>query len=179
MPLTRATTAPPATPTGREPAASAQALARELRAPGTPARRAQLLNGLVALATPQAATTLAALLDHDDPAVRACATEGLRRIGPVLARPALHALLEHASADLRLRGLDAIERVPDAEVEGWIVALLGREHHANVCATALDLLAEIGSSAALPAIRAARLRFADEPFIAFAADHAIAQIVEG
>ncbi|WP_408589825.1 HEAT repeat domain-containing protein [Novosphingobium sp.] len=179
MPFTRSDRSNPGSPV-QPPAipATADMLARDIGHETASARRAQMVTALVTIDTPEAAAALADLLAHPDPAVRACGVDGLRRIRPTLARPRLAQLLADASAEIRIRALDAIERLPDAEVESWLIALLGRETESNVCAIVLDLLAEMGTPIALPAIRAARLRFANEPFIAFAADLAISQIAE-
>lgn len=158
---------------------SAERIAQALAAEPDLARRAKHLAALVAHGSAAAVAALAELLRHADPAVRAAGADGLRMIEPVLARPALAALLDDPSPDIRIRALDAIDRVPDAQVEACLIALLERERVDNVCGVVLDLLAEIGTQAAIPAIRAARLRFASTPFIAFAADLALAQIVEG
>lgn len=125
---------------------------------------------------------VAALVDRlrgDDPTVRAAATEELRAVDPEVSRPLLLALLDHPSPDLRIRALDLIDRSPQPEVEAALIALLEQEPSANVCGCVLDLLAEVGTPATLPAIRAVRLRFADTPFIAFAADLALRQIAAG
>jgi hypothetical protein len=45
-----------------------------------------------------------------------------------------------------------------------------------VVAAAIEVLAEVGQPAALPALRSARSRFAQDAFIGFAADLAIARI---
>lgn len=155
---------------------TADALAQRLIDEPDLARRARHLGALVALASSEAVAALAGLLANADPAVRANGVEGLRRITPALARPALAALLADPTPDIRIRALDAIDRVPDAEAEGWLTTLVAAERDENVCGAALDLLAEMGTPAALPAIRAARMRFASTPFIAFAADLAITQI---
>lgn len=159
--------------------AQAGDLARLLAAEPDLGRRAGHLAALVALANAEAGAALAGLLAHGDPAVRACGVEGLRRLPAALSDAVLEGLLAAPSPDMRIRALDAIDRVPDPQVEGWLVGLLTRESDENVCGVVLDLLAEIGSDAALPAIRAARLRFANEPFVAFAADLALAQITGG
>jgi HEAT repeat protein len=169
----------PSPPIAADAPITAPSLAQALSSEPALARRAQYLDALVALASPASAAALAALLAHTDPAVRAAGVEGLRRSPPELARPEIARLLDDPLPDTRIRALDAIERVPDAQVESWLIALLDRETQANVCGATLDLLAEVGTSASLMAIRAARLRFANEPFIAFAADLAIAQIAEG
>lgn len=158
---------------------SAAEIAAEIVATANLARRAQRLAGLVALNTPAAASALAGLIAHPDAAVRASGVDGLRRIAPEVARPALAAMLASPSSDLCIRALDAIDRVPDPEIEAWLIGMLNGPIEGKVCAVVLDLLAEMGTAAALPAIRAVRLRFANEPFVAFAADHALAQIGQG
>lgn len=157
----------------------AQDLAQCLASEADLARRADHLSALVALENIAATEALAGLLSHADPAVRACGVEGLRRMPSCLSHPAIEKLLADPSPDIRIRALDAIEREPDKAVERWLIDLLARESDENVCGVVLDLLAEVGTQAALPVIRAARLRFANELFIAFAADLALAQITGG
>lgn len=180
MPLTRSDTAVAAPAAAKQvPTGSARSLAARIASEPSLPRRAQMLTGLVALNSPAAAAALAGLIGHADAAVRGSGVDGLRRIGAAVARPALAALLASPSPDVRIRALDAIDRVPDAEIEAWLIALLGREPQHNVCALALDLLADMGTPTALPVIREVRLRFANEPFVAFAADHALCQIARG
>jgi hypothetical protein len=49
----------------------------------------------------------------------------------------------------------------------------------NVCGTAVDLLSEVGSSAAHDALERLKARFAAEPYIQFAADLALKRIAPG
>ena len=158
---------------------SADALARHLANEADLARRAHLLAALVALASREAVTALTDLLHHTDPAVRSAGVEGLVRMAPDLSQPAIAKLLRDPSPDIRIRALDAVERVPDPQIETWLVALLDCEKDTNVCGVVLDLLADIGTQASVPAILSARLRFANAPFVAFAADLALSQIAEG
>jgi HEAT repeat protein len=151
-------------------------IVRELTHATDAGYRARLLKALVLLNSVEAASALSSLVAHADAALRSIGVEGLRQLSPVVARPALAALLADPSPDIRIRALDVVDHVPDAEVETWLIALLEREDHANVCGAILEQLAEIGTGAALPAIRAAKLRFATTPFITFSADIAVAQI---
>ena len=153
-------------------------LARQLADEPDLACRAQLLDALIAQASAATVAALTGLFHHADPAVRAAGGEGLRLVDPALLRPALAKLLDDPASDIRIRALDVIERTPDVQTETMLIALLEREPVDNVCGVVLDLLAEIGTSAAVPAIRAARLRFANAPFIAFAANLALTQIGE-
>jgi tRNA A37 threonylcarbamoyladenosine synthetase subunit TsaC/SUA5/YrdC len=67
-------------------------------------------------------------------------------------------------------------RHPD--VEKWLAEVIENDPHVNVCATAVDLLGEVGSQAALESLRKLKSRFANEPYIQFAADLAIKRILE-
>jgi len=52
------------------------------------------------------------------------------------------------------------------------------DDHVNVCGSAVDLLGEVGSNAALQSLQRLKERFAAEPYIQFAADLAIKRIQE-
>jgi hypothetical protein len=49
-----------------------------------------------------------------------------------------------------------------------LAELLTREREANVCAAAIDVLAEAGRPEALQALADCESRFSDEPFLTFA-----------
>ena len=51
---------------------------------------------------------------------------------------------------------------------GLLGALLERESDVNVCAAAVDVLAEIGDATILPALARCAERFSGEPFLVFA-----------
>ena len=54
--------------------------------------------------------------------------------------------------------------------------LLESESHPNVCAAAIDVLAEVGTRDALPTLKACAERFSDTPFLSFAVSTTIARI---
>ena len=58
----------------------------------------------------------------------------------------------------------------------WLAQVLRSEVEVNVVGAALEVLAEVGGPEALEALRAARTRFAADPFIVFAADLALERI---
>jgi hypothetical protein len=60
----------------------------------------------------------------------------------------------------------------------WLREVIENDAHVNVCATAVDLLGEVGSQEALGSLQQLKLRFAAEPYIQFAADLAIKRILE-
>jgi hypothetical protein len=54
--------------------------------------------------------------------------------------------------------------------------LIEHEPHPNVCAAAIEVLAEVGTPEALPVLERCSLRFASTPFLPFAISLAIARI---
>jgi hypothetical protein len=68
------------------------------------------------------------------------------------------------------------ERHPD--VEQWLVNIIEHDAHVNVCATAVDLLCEIGTEASIDPLLRLKARFAHEAYIQFAADLALKRIRE-
>ncbi len=55
-------------------------------------------------------------------------------------------------------------------------AALGARKHPNVCGAAVEVLAEVGSQKAVPALTAAKARFAGEAFLSMAIDTVLARI---
>jgi hypothetical protein len=63
-------------------------------------------------------------------------------------------------------------------VENWLLQVIDVDDHVNVCGTAVDLLGEVGGAASLESLLRLKVRFADEPYIQYAADLAIKRIQE-
>jgi hypothetical protein len=68
------------------------------------------------------------------------------------------------------------ERHPEAE--SWLIEVIERDTHVNVCATAVDLLCEVGTEAAIDPLVQLKERFRSEAYIQFAADLALKRIRE-
>jgi hypothetical protein len=66
--------------------------------------------------------------------------------------------------------------MPAPEATRLLSGLIEREPHPNVCAAAIDVLAEVGTPDAIPALRSCATRFATTPFLPFAVSVAIARI---
>jgi hypothetical protein len=88
-------------------------------------------------------------------------------------------LLESAHADARVLALSVLQAAPGRDVEPLLIGLLSTEADVNVCAAAVELVAECGTRAASPALLAARERFAGNEFVAFAIDQALRQTGAG
>lgn len=148
-----------------------QALAVETDA----AVREALFTSLAAMASETAVQALLPLLRTDDPGLRNGAIEALAAM-PQAVAPCIDRLLLDTDPDVRIFTVNLLGELRHATVPTWLVQVLRQEAHVNVVAAALEVLAEVGSAAELPALRAARDRFDDDAFIQFAADLAISRI---
>ncbi|WP_438404763.1 HEAT repeat domain-containing protein, partial [Aeromonas hydrophila] len=79
-------------------------------------------------------------------------------------------------ADVRIFAINVLESLQHPNVEQWLLDVISQDPHVNVCATALDLLAEVGTVAAVAPLQALQQRFSDEPFMHFAIDVALTRI---
>jgi HEAT repeat protein len=77
-------------------------------------------------------------------------------------------LLGDPDADVRLLACELVRNQPAGEANGLLAALLASETEANVCGAAVEVLAEIGTPAALPLLAQCAARFPDDSFLAFA-----------
>jgi HEAT repeat protein len=85
-------------------------------------------------------------------------------------------LLSDGDSDVRLLATELARNMNASDATGLLCDLIEREQHPNVCAAAIEVLTEVGTPAALPALEKCALRFADTPFLPFAIAVAIARI---
>lgn len=123
----------------------------------------------------EAVDRLLPLLSSDDAAQRNTVIEILQALPDAVA-PRMEALLGHGDSDVRIFAVNVLEALRHPKVENWLIDVIARDRHVNVVATALDLLAEVGTEAAIPALKHVTARFADEPYVKFAAGNAIKRI---
>ncbi len=143
-------------------AALGDALARET----VPRIREALFTSLARIATPQ---SVEAVLGHDrsaDALVRPEACAALVAMKEA-AWPYLETLLRDRNADVRVLACGLVRNMPNQFAVPAFCALLDSDPDANVCAAAIDALAEIGAPEALPVLTRCRERFRTTPFIAF------------
>lgn len=113
-------------------------------------------------------------LRADDAALRTAALDALKLMPePVAAR--LDALLADPDTDIRVLACDLARVAPPAISQKSLAAILQTEPEVNVCAAAVDLLAEIGTREILPSLAACAQRVFD-PFLQFSIEMATAQI---
>jgi HEAT repeat protein len=143
------------------------ALAKALRVETDPRVREALFTGLARIATPESALVALPYLRSDDAALRTAALDALRAM-PRAAAPHLKGLLSDPEADIRLLSCEIVRSLNDGETTRLLYALLETENNINVCASAADVLSEIGSVEALPYLQRCGSRFKDVPFLGFA-----------
>ena len=110
-----------------------------------------------------------AILPHlrsDDAALRTAALDALRAM-PDAARNQLPVVLADPDADVRLLACEIVRGLSPSDATALLCPLLERETEINVCAAAVEVLAEIGEPAALEPLARCAARFETEPFLVF------------
>ena len=157
------------------PGSSAALVTRLGREPDNSVREV-ILTTLTLRGDDVAVAGLVGCLGSEDAALRNEAVEAMKQL-PDQVAPIIGGLLADADPDVRIFAVNILESLRHPEVESWLVSVIDRDPHVNVCATAADLLGEVGSQAAHPALLRLRQRFADEPYIQFATELALKRIV--
>jgi hypothetical protein len=153
-----------------------EALANALPREADPRVRQAIFTSLVRLGSPACVAAVIPCLRVDDPQLRGAALDALRAMMGVV-RPMLPALLADPDADVRLLTCDLARELPASDATRLLCDVLARETEPNVCAAAVDVLAEIGDAEALPFLEACAGRFGDVTFLGFAVRIAMQRIV--
>ena len=111
------------------------------------------------------------LLRSEDANLRNGAIEVLSSL-PDAVGPSIEALLHDDDVDVRIFTVNLLGDLKHQDIVNWLSQVLREDTHVNVVAAAIEVIAEVGSAKALPALKEARQRFAQDPFIGFAADMA-------
>jgi HEAT repeat protein len=156
---------------------SSQALVDRLATEADQAVREVIFSTLTRLGDGAAVAGLVGCLRSEDVALRNEAIEAMKML-PDAVSPIMQGLLNDTESDVRIFAVNILEALRHPDVEKWLTEVIERDAHVNVCATAVDLLGEVGSRAALDSLRTLKGRFAAEPYIQFAADLAIKRILE-
>ncbi len=141
----------------------------------SPSVRAVLFTTLIQLQSPGVAARLADLLRSDDVPLRNAAIEALQEMPDAIA-PHLEQLLADDDSDVRIFTVNILATLRHARASEWLLGVMRADPHINVCAAALDGLAEVGGPDALPDLEDLRHRFAGNGFMEFAIDAATRRI---
>jgi HEAT repeat protein len=147
------------------------ALSRE----GVPRVREAIFTALAKIGTAESAAVVFPHLRSDDAARRTAALDALRAMA-LAASAHLSLLLSDDDPDVRLLACEIARNLPADEVSRALGALIEREQNANVCAAAVEVLAETGEATILPMLADCAARFPGDPFLGFAVDLASRRI---
>ena len=144
----------------------AKALGAALARETDPRVREAMFTGLARIATPESVEEILPLVRSDDARLRTGALDALRAMNEVVW-PYLPQLLHDADADVRLLACELVRKLPAEDATRLLCDVLDAELTANVCASAIEVLAELGGPEALPALDRCRARFAGNAFLEF------------
>lgn len=139
--------------------------------------RESIFSALTLIGSHQAVQGLVKCLRSEDASLRNEAIEAMKNL-PNSVAPIMANLLVDPDPDVRIFAVNVLESLRHPDVERWLLEVISRDPHVNVCASAVDLLGEIGTEAAIAPLEALRKRFADVPYIGFAAFLALKRIKE-
>ena len=137
--------------------------------------RASILTSLTVLKSPEVVERLIPLLHSEDTSLRNAVVEALQEM-PAEVAPFVDQLLQDADSDARIFAVNAIGGLPHPDAPKWLARVIAEDSHVNVCAAAIDALAEIGDPSAVEWLRGAEQRFPDVAFIHFAVQAAIRRV---
>lgn len=140
-----------------------------------PRTREVILTSLIRIHLPEVVEGLIGYVRSEDAGLRNDVVEALGEM-PDLVEPHIDALLKDADPDVRILTVNILAILRHRKVPHWLAAVAERDAHPNVCAAAIDVLADVGSAEALPVLERVRARFADLPFLVFAVDVAMRRI---
>lgn len=144
-----------------------QALAAALHAEADARVREAIFTSLARVGSPQCVDAIVPLLRVDNASVRTGALDALRAM-PAAVRAQLPLLLRDDDSDVRLLSCEIARNLPGDEATSVLCTLLQHEFDANVCAAAVEVLAEVGGPAAIPMLDQCASRFASSSFLIFA-----------
>jgi len=120
----------------------------------------------------ESAPFLLPLLRSDEAPLRVGAVEALQAM-PAGFAAHIEGLLRDPDSDVRIFAVELTRKMPAEQATALLCRMLDREEHPNVCAAAVDVLAEIGSADAVPCLDRCRARFTREAFLTFAISQAL------
>jgi len=141
------------------------------------ATREIIVSSLITIGDEIAISGLIDCLKSDDAHLRNLAVEALKQV-PEMIAPHIEDLLKSTVPDIRIFAINILEGLKHPNVVKWLNEVIEKDNNVNVCSTALDLLAEIGTVESIPAIKKLKERFKNEPYIQFVSDTVLRRIGE-
>jgi HEAT repeat protein len=142
----------------------AQALARE----NDVRVREAIFTAIARIGTEDSVLAVLPYIRSDDANLRTRALDALRAMPALLIEPHLPQLLADPDSDVRLLACDLARVLRGPQAPLLLCRLVETDPHPNVCAAAIDVLAEIGSSDAISSLERCAARFPNDSFLDFA-----------
>lgn len=140
-----------------------EAISRE----SNPRVREAIFTSLARIRTPQSAEAVLQYLRSDDSNLRTGALDALRAMPDAVAEY-IPRLLKDDDVDVRLLACELARNQPAVDAGRMLGEVLATECESNVCAAAIEVLAEAGGPELLPRLAECAARFPNDPFLAFA-----------
>jgi HEAT repeat protein len=140
-----------------------------------PRVREAIMTALIRIGDTASVEAILPYLRSQNAGLRAAAIEALQAMPSAIA-PFIAPLFSDTDSDVRLLATELARNIKASEATPLLCDLIEREQHPNVCAAAIDVLIEVGTPEALPALEKCAVRFAATPFLPFAISMAIARI---
>jgi HEAT repeat protein len=134
-----------------------------------PRVREAMFTALAKIGSSESAAVALPYIRSDDASQRTAALDALRAM-PAAAANHLPRLLKDSDNDVRLLACEIVRALPADQASKMLGELLEREVDTNVCAAAVEVLAETGNVASLPVLARCAARFPDDPFLTFAVE---------
>lgn len=154
---------------------AAPALIAHLKMEAEISVREVILTSLIRLKTSTAVENLVDCLRSEDVALRNEIIEFMKQFPEDVAR-IIPGLLSDANADVRICAVNVLGSLGHCDVEKWLGEVITNDPHVNVCATAVDILAELGVESLRKPLTQLKQRFPQEPYIFFVVDLALDRI---
>jgi HEAT repeat protein len=156
-------------------AAALPALAAALSIEQVPRVRESIITAIMRIGDEAGVMVLLPYLRSQNAGERAATLETLQAL-PTAIMPFMASLFGDADTDVRILATELARNMPAENATRVLCGLLEHEQHPNVCAAAIDVLAEVGTRDAIPFLQACAKRFSGTPFVPYAASIVIARI---
>jgi HEAT repeat protein len=137
--------------------------------------REALFSALARIASPESVEAVLPFLRSDDALTRNEASDALLAMKDA-AWPYFPSLLRDPNADVRILACGLLRDMPNEAAVRLCCDVLESEREPNVCGAAVEVLAEVGESSALPVLARCAKRFSDISFLAFSIELAMDRI---
>jgi len=146
--------------------AGAKALGEALVTENDVRVREAIFTSLARICTPESVELVLPYLRSDDAALRTAALDALHAMKAAV-HPYLAQLLGDHDVDVRLLACELARNLPSGDATRLLCELLESELEPNVCASAVEVLAEVGGAEALPILARCADRFRGTAFLEF------------